>query len=67
MLTLTLRGLERDGIVARHATGTAGSIVYYELTDLGRSLDTHLHALTEWSRENRETIYAARDRYDVPA
>jgi DNA-binding HxlR family transcriptional regulator len=65
MLTLTLRGLERDGLVARYPSGTAGSIVTYEITDLGRELDAHLHALTEWSRDRRDAIYSARDRYDA--
>jgi DNA-binding HxlR family transcriptional regulator len=64
MLTLTLRGLERDGLLVRLATGTAGSMVYYEITELGKELATQLHILTEWSRTRRDAIYAARDSYD---
>ncbi len=64
MLTLTLRALERDGLVSRRVDGPAGSTVHYELTELGKSLDAQLHALTEWSRENRDAIYTAREEYD---
>jgi DNA-binding HxlR family transcriptional regulator len=64
MLTLTLRALERDGLIARRGGGKAGTIVQYEITDLGRGLNGHLHALTEWSRTQRDAIYEARDLYD---
>ncbi|MGD0474027.1 MAG: helix-turn-helix domain-containing protein [Candidatus Velthaea sp.] len=64
MLTLTLRGLERDGLISRRADGRVGSMIHYGLTEVGRGLDVQLHALTEWSRAQREAIYAARDRYD---
>lgn len=65
MLTLTLRTLERDGHIARRAEGPAGSMVFYEMTELGRGLARHLHALTEWSRRHRDAIYAARATYDT--
>lgn len=64
MLTLTLRALERDGLVARRGAERAGSMVYYEITELGRGLNEHLHSLTEWSRSQRDAIYEARDLYD---
>lgn len=64
MLTLTLRALERDGLIARHSDGRAGSMTHYDLTELGKGLDEHLHALTEWSRCHRDAIYGARERYD---
>ena len=64
MLTITLRSLERDGLIARRAAGRAGSMVLYEITDLGRELGVHLETLTEWSRARRDAIYAARDQYD---
>lgn len=64
MLTLTLRALERDGLISRRVDGPAGSTVHYELTGLGKDLDAQLRALTEWSRENRDAIYSARDAYD---
>jgi DNA-binding HxlR family transcriptional regulator len=65
MLTLTLRTLERDGLISRRAEGWAGSMVFYEITKLGHGLARHLHALTEWSREHRDAIYAARATYDA--
>jgi DNA-binding HxlR family transcriptional regulator len=64
MLTLTLRSLERDGLLSRRAAGRAGSMVFYELTDLGRELSELLQTLTNWSRVRRDDIYAARDRFD---
>jgi len=65
MLTLTLRALERDGLITRRPSGGSGFMVMYEITDVGRGLDTHLRTLTEWSREHRDVIYAARDRFDT--
>jgi DNA-binding HxlR family transcriptional regulator len=47
MLTLTLRALERDGLIARRTEGQAGSMVFYEMTELGHGMAEHLHALTE--------------------
>jgi DNA-binding HxlR family transcriptional regulator len=65
MLTLTLRALERDGLITRRARAAPGSMVIYEITALGRELDAHLQALTAWSRKRSDDIYAARDRYDA--
>jgi DNA-binding HxlR family transcriptional regulator len=64
MLTVTLRGLERDGLITRRAAKN-GSMVYYEITDVGYGLHAHLHTLTEWSREQRDAIYLAREAYDT--
>ena len=64
MLTLTLRGLERDGLVSRTVTPIIPPRVDYELTDLGRSLWPPLRSLGEWARANRATVDAARVRYD---
>jgi DNA-binding HxlR family transcriptional regulator len=65
MLTLTLRGLERDGLVRRTAWPTTPPRVEYELTDVGRSLIEPLVTLAHWAEQNRETIEDARARYDV--
>lgn len=64
MLTLTLRGLERDGLVSRKVTPTIPPRVDYALTDLGRSLQRPVVALGQWADENRLAIDAARARYD---
>ncbi len=64
MLALTLRGLERDGLIARSADSAPGERVYYMLTALGAELGDHMRALAGWSQRNREEIYAARAAYD---
>jgi len=68
MLTLTLRGLERDGLVTR--TVTAKVIpprVDYELTALGESLAEPVIALANWAHEHVADIAVARERYDARA
>jgi DNA-binding HxlR family transcriptional regulator len=65
MLTLTLKGLERDGLVTRTVYPTIPPRVEYELTKLGRSLLTPITGLSDWAGRNRERIQAARDRYDA--
>ncbi len=64
MLALTLRGLERDGLIARSADSAPGERVYYALTPLGAELGEHMRALAGWSQRNRDEIYAARAAYD---
>lgn len=64
MLTLTLRGLERDGLVERHARPTIPPNVSYRLTALGRSLREPVGALGRWAIEHRGTVERARVRYD---
>lgn len=64
MLTLTLRGLERDGLVTRTVFPTVPPRVDYELTDLGRSLTGPVQALGRWAFENKTTIEAARRAFD---
>jgi DNA-binding HxlR family transcriptional regulator len=64
MLTLTLRGLERDGLVERTVFPTVPPRVEYALTPLGRTL---LHTVTElanWALSNRPTIERARTDFD---
>ncbi len=67
MLTLTLRGLERDGMVLRQAYPTIPPRVDYSLTDLGRSLQEPVLALGSWAIRNRAIIEAARQRFDQEA
>jgi DNA-binding HxlR family transcriptional regulator len=65
MLTLTLKGLERDGLITRTVYPTIPLRVEYELTKLGRSLVKPITALADWAGDNREKIQSARDRYDT--
>ena len=65
MLTLTLRGLERDGLVSRHVTPTIPPRVDYQLTDLGNSLRGPVRALGAWAMEHIDCIWAAQQRYDA--
>ena len=64
MLTLTLRGLERDGLVTRTVFPTIPPRVDYELTDLGRGLSKPVEALGMWAREHQPEIESARARFD---
>ena len=67
MLTLTLRGLERDGLVTRTMFPTIPPKVEYELTALGRSLLVPVSGIGLWARQNRAAIQAARQRFDATA
>jgi DNA-binding HxlR family transcriptional regulator len=64
MLTLALRGLERDGLVKRTVTPTAPPRVDYELTDLGHSLRLPVEALGGWAVENHHKIADAQKAFD---
>jgi DNA-binding HxlR family transcriptional regulator len=64
MLTLTLRGLERDGLVKRTIFPTIPPRVDYALTDLGRSLQEPVKALGLWAFEHHAAIEDARRRFD---
>lgn len=65
MLTLTVRALERDGLVTRTAVATIPPRVTYELTKLGRSLLDPVSGLGLWARKNRGAIAEARRRFDA--
>ena len=65
MLTLTLRGLERDGLVNRTLTPIIPPRVDYELTELGRSLQGPVCALARWAIDNIEDIHKAQARFDA--
>jgi DNA-binding HxlR family transcriptional regulator len=64
MLTLTVRGLERDGLVTRTVFPTIPPRVDYELTKLGHSLLEPVSRLGLWARQNRSAIEVARRRFD---
>jgi DNA-binding HxlR family transcriptional regulator len=64
MLTLTLRGLERDGLVTRTVTPTIPPRVDYALTPTGHTLLEPVLALATWADRHRGEIQAARDRFD---
>ena len=64
MLTLTLRGLERDGLITRTVFPTIPPRVDYELTDLGRGLLKPVAALGQWVFEHKTEIDTARETFD---
>ncbi|MEO7564713.1 MAG: helix-turn-helix domain-containing protein [Sphingomicrobium sp.] len=65
MLTLTLRNLERDGLVSRTVTPSIPPRVDYELTPLGRSLEGPIGQLQQWAVDNVGAIHAAQARFDM--
>ncbi|MBK1795785.1 helix-turn-helix transcriptional regulator [Devosia sp. WQ 349] len=65
MLTLTLRNLERDGLVTRTIYPEVPPRVEYSLTQLGKTLQGPISALWDWSAENHEAIIDARAAYDA--
>jgi DNA-binding HxlR family transcriptional regulator len=67
MLTLTLRGLERDGLATRTVYPSIPPRVDYELTKLGHSLLEPVNAMGLWARQNRAAIQEARRRFDAAA
>ena len=65
MLTLTLRNLERDGLVSRTVTPSIPPRVDYALTDLGRSLHVPLAGIERWAHANVERIHDAQAQFDA--
>jgi DNA-binding HxlR family transcriptional regulator len=65
MLTLTLRGLERDGLITRTVFPTIPPRVDYELTDLGRGLCQPVAALGAWAQTHQTEIESAREKFDA--
>ena len=65
MLTLTLRALERDGLVTRTVFPSVPPRVEYELTTLGRSLLAPVSALASWAIDHRGAIDGARRKFDA--
>ena len=64
MLTVTLRGLERDGLVTRTVHATVPPRVDYALTPMGRTLLDTVRSLVEWADSHVPEINAARAAYD---
>ncbi|WP_043619780.1 winged helix-turn-helix transcriptional regulator [Nonomuraea candida] len=67
MLSVTLRQLERDGLVRRTVHPVVPPRVDYELTPLGRTLHQTIKSLVTWTETHREEIAAARAAYDARA
>jgi DNA-binding HxlR family transcriptional regulator len=65
MLTLTLRNLERDGLVSRQVFPEVPPRVEYEITSLGRSLLRPMQSLVDWVATNWEQVKKARSRFDA--
>ena len=64
MLTVTLRSLERDGLVRRTVRPTTPPEVEYSLTELGQSIAVPVGALGQWAAQNRDRLVAARRAFD---
>ena len=64
MLAVTLRQLERDGLVSRTVYPTKPPKVEYALTALGRSLKEKIDGLVAWADDNHAAIRRARTAYD---
>lgn len=65
MLTLRLRGLERDGLISRQLTDTHPPGTEYSLTELGRGLLAQFDQLMDWIRVHNEDIYRAREQFSA--
>ncbi|MDP9864816.1 MULTISPECIES: winged helix-turn-helix transcriptional regulator [Streptosporangium] len=65
MLTVTLRGLERDGIISRTMYPVMPPRVDYALTPMGRTLLDTVGSLVSWAEEHVDEIEATRARYDA--
>ena len=65
MLTLTLRNLERDGLVHRMIYPEVPPRVEYSLTEMGKTLDGPISKLWDWSAEHHTAIIDAREIYDA--
>jgi DNA-binding HxlR family transcriptional regulator len=64
MLTLTLRGLERDGLIERTVFPEIPPRVEYELTRLGKTLLEPIQGLADWAESHRTSIQDARTKFD---
>jgi len=65
MLTVTLRGLERDGLVVRTAFPEVPPRVEYSLTPLGATLSQMVCGLVTWADAHVTDVDAARAAYDA--
>lgn len=64
MLSQTLRSLERDGLVTRHAVATVPVTVSYRITPLGRELLAALQMMIDWAETRMPRVAAAQRAYD---
>lgn len=64
MLTLTLRGLERNGLITRTVFDTVPPSVEYKLTELGMSLKDPVVMLGMWAVHHQQPIFKAREAFD---
>lgn len=64
MLTMTLRRLERDGLVERHVYARIPARVEYQLSEIGETLLLALRPLEQWGERNLSEVVAARARFD---
>lgn len=67
MLAVTLRHLERDGLVTRTVLPLSPPQVEYALSSVGKSLIDHMRALTDWAATHQPAVWAARATYDARA
>ncbi len=67
MLSQTLKGLERDGLIARAVKSTSPVTVEYSITPLGGTLAEALAALQLWAGDHIDEVAAAQSRYDAAA
>lgn len=67
MLSVTLRNLERDGLVTRTVLPSAPPQVEYALTEMGFDLIAHLEPMRQWAVSNQSAVQAARAEYDTRA
>ena len=65
MLSVTVRNLERDGLVSRRVIPSTPPQVEYALTEMGRSLAPPIQALTDWATARHGSVKAARAAYDA--
>jgi DNA-binding HxlR family transcriptional regulator len=64
MLAVTLRSLERDGLVTREVFPEVPPRVEYEITDLGRSLLVPTQGMVDWAKAHWEKVRAMQNLYD---
>jgi len=64
MLTLSLRKLERDGLIVRTVVPISPPQVEYSLSEVGISLLAHLELMVEWALSHENYIRDSRTRYD---
>jgi DNA-binding HxlR family transcriptional regulator len=65
VLTETLRGMERDGLIQRDVQGVVPARVEYSLTEMGQSLIKPLEDLCHWAKAHVDERDAARKRFDA--